>query len=97
MIEKDAYDFLRDIPVDQPGTKSVAPLMRRQVDRSSVFVLDVASLQPAVELASVGVCGQWASAVGVVLRPWVAPNRSGWTFWTIDSTGERLKTLRNKR
>ncbi|AZS74867.1 hypothetical protein DDE74_31570 [Streptomyces lydicus] len=32
------------------------------------------------------------TAVLQALRPWVVPNRSGWTFWIIDSTGERLKT-----
>lgn len=35
------------------------------MDRLAVFVLDVASLKPAVELSAVGVRGQWPSAVGV--------------------------------
>lgn len=68
VIEKDAYDFLRDVPVDQPGSKSVAPLMGRQMYCTAVFVLDVAPLQPAIELAPVGVRGQGPSAVGV--HPW---------------------------
>lgn len=68
MIEKDAYDFLGDVPVDQPGSKSVAPLMERQMDRPAVFAPDVAPLQPAVELASVGMRGQGPGAVGI--HPW---------------------------
>ncbi|KWT62498.1 hypothetical protein ADL21_07720 [Streptomyces albus subsp. albus] len=35
-----------------------------------------------------------ASAVLQALRPDVQPNRNGWSFWTVDETGETLQTLR---
>ncbi|MGP8296389.1 hypothetical protein ACTPOK_00055 [Streptomyces inhibens] len=35
-----------------------------------------------------------ASAVLHALRPDVRPNRNGWSFWTVDETGEILQTLR---
>ena len=65
VIKKDAYDFLRDVPVDQPGPKSVAPLMGRQMHCQAVLVADVAALQPEIELSAVGVRGQRSRAVGV--------------------------------
>ncbi|MFD5751488.1 hypothetical protein [Streptomyces sp. NPDC127033] len=35
-----------------------------------------------------------SSTVIQALRPAVFPNRTGWTFWRISSTGKRLSTLR---
>ncbi|MFE7673642.1 hypothetical protein ACFU5N_15675 [Streptomyces albidoflavus] len=35
-----------------------------------------------------------ASAVLQALRPDVRPNRNGWSFWTVDETGELLQSLR---
>lgn len=35
-----------------------------------------------------------ASAVLHALRPDVQPNRNGWSFWTVDETGEILQSLR---
>jgi hypothetical protein len=37
------------------------------------------------------------TAVVRALRPGVTPNRSGWDFWIVDDTGERLRTLRHTR
>ncbi|MFB7753805.1 hypothetical protein ACFC18_30035 [Streptomyces sp. NPDC056121] len=35
-----------------------------------------------------------ASAVLHALRPDVRPNRNGWSFWTVDATGEILQSIR---
>ncbi|WP_330242381.1 hypothetical protein [Streptomyces sp. NBC_00525] len=35
-----------------------------------------------------------ASAVLHALRPDVRPNRNGWSFWTVDETGEILQSIR---
>ncbi|MDX3849148.1 hypothetical protein [Streptomyces sp. AK02-01A] len=37
-----------------------------------------------------------AGAVLQALNPHVKPNRNGWGFWTIDSSGELLQTLRRR-
>ncbi|WP_059007039.1 hypothetical protein [Streptomyces specialis] len=36
-----------------------------------------------------------ASAVLQALKPHVKPNRNGWSFWTVDESGELLQTLRH--
>lgn len=54
MVEDAPDDFLRDVTVDQPGAKGVAPLVRGEPDRSAVLVADIAELQPAVERQPVG-------------------------------------------
>lgn len=38
-----------------------------------------------------------AIAVVTHYRPSVNPNRNGWTFWTVSSSGELLQTLRRQR
>lgn len=38
-----------------------------------------------------------AIAVVTHYRPSVNPNRNGWTFWTVTSSGELLQTLRSRR
>ncbi|MEW1926783.1 hypothetical protein [Streptomyces sp. NPDC088360] len=35
-----------------------------------------------------------ASAVLQAVRPDIHPNRNGWSFWTVDETGELLQSLR---
>lgn len=37
------------------------------------------------------------TAVLRTLRPHIQPNRTGWDFWIINETGERLRTLRGTR
>jgi hypothetical protein len=38
------------------------------------------------------------AAIGVVqyINPKVHPNRNGWTFWYLDSTGEALQSMRTQ-
>ena len=69
VIEDAPHDFLRDIPVDQPGAEGVPPLVRGQVHRAAVFVVDVAAGQPAAERDPVGRGGGRCPAVGVLRRP----------------------------
>ena len=62
MVEDAAHDFLRDVPVDQPGAEGVAPLVRGEVDRLAVLVADVAA-RPASGRAP---AGRWGCRSGGV-------------------------------
>ena len=65
VIEQDAYHFLGDVPVDQPGSEGVAPLVGCEVNRSAVLVAGFAALKPEGELSAIGVGAQGANAIGV--------------------------------
>src|ERR1017187_7794818 len=53
VIEDLLHDVLGNVPVDQPGAQSMAPLVRGQVHRPAVFVADLTSFQPAAECSAV--------------------------------------------
>src|SRR6266568_146506 len=54
VVEDPPDNLLRDIFVDQGGAEGVPPLVGDEFDRSAVFVVDVAELQPLVEGGPVG-------------------------------------------
>ena len=53
VVEKNAYDFLGNVAVDQPAGEGVPPLMGCQVDGAAVLIADVAGRQPLRELLPV--------------------------------------------
>jgi len=48
MIEDLLHDMLGDVPVDEPRSECVPPLVGFEMDRPAVLVADVAGLQPCV-------------------------------------------------
>jgi hypothetical protein len=69
MIENPADHFLRHVLVDHPGSERVTPLVRGEMHRQAVLILDVAAFQPAVEGQPVGGAAGRSLPVEVLGRP----------------------------
>jgi hypothetical protein len=65
MVEQDADDLLRDVPVDQSGGERVPPLVRCQMHGITVLVTDVAEHKPPVQHDAVAVVGHRPLPAGV--------------------------------
>ena len=65
MIEEDSHHFLWDVAVDQPAGEGVAPLVRGQVHRTTVFVVHLARPQPPAEPTPVGAVAERRGTHGV--------------------------------
>nr|WP_236056923.1 hypothetical protein [Mycobacterium sp. SM1] len=65
MVKQDSDHLLRDVTVDQSAGEGMPPLMRCEAYRSTVFVADVAGVEPALQLRAVRFRAAWALTVGV--------------------------------
>ena len=70
MVEDYSHPLLGDVAVDEPACEGVAPLVGCEMCWAAVFVVDLAGLQPAVQLVAVGAGVEWDGAgdVGAFAR-----------------------------
>src|SRR4051794_40765727 len=70
MVEKHSHHLLGDVAVYETTGESVAPLVGCEMCWPAAFVVDLAGLQPAVQLPAVGAGVEWdvAGDVGAFAR-----------------------------